>query len=420
MSEAAATIETVSHTAKATTKRYLKLHVNNNDRTNANVQFTWCLTAEGTRMLRERRVFHPFLLINVARRNPSGEINLIEFHREIYPLDQGMALLQFRRPDTYLVFATIIWAEDNGKPLSSRNDSLAVVSSVFERTWMRNNGFRFDLTEPGREELVYNALRAVGISSIEQTERFDVMIDESLFAPEPVGWVWKWANLHFSAKPENSCNFRKRLIYAFSLGAVLELLFLMLKVVFGLGDACYQLLRGIRPTALTLAPIISARGDLFSTLREDKKRHASWVEEDRDGKARHWLFRELMPPWRILLAALYTWSVMHYLSPLKSSIVLTLTAVAVSVWLRHIKQKKHTPVDQEQEQAQVRIREARVREKEDAILRETYAKRYEPLVCEPNEPDTVVPSVEALPPSHRTLHVRFLDAKTKMCLPFRG
>ena len=384
--------------------QFFKIHVDNKDLTSANVRFTWCLTKAATDLLRDKNVAHPFLLVTVVTERADGRIGYDEVDRIIYPLEQGMGLVQFNRPGTFTISAIIIWVGKT-EPSSSRKSSLRSLNCLLGGNQYESGFVYHHRTVLNADKSIdWERLDGMGNGTLPRAEQFDVTIDESLFAKQPAPWVWTWCNLWFDRRPRNACTFRKRWIFAFTLKPFIALAYVTWLTIVRTIFTIAFLLWGRRLRAITFSAIRHPFAMQLKDLDADDTPQGNWVETNRHGEGRSWLLQQILPPWRITLFVLISWFLLMRF-PLLFSIGLLMCAIAlVGGFIYHLILTHSPKVDQDE----ARRRTARY-----------YETKLDPLVCDADEDPDVKPTLASLPASHRTLYVRFLAAKNELCLPFR-
>ncbi|MFA6430000.1 MAG: hypothetical protein WCV84_05930 [Patescibacteria group bacterium] len=414
------------------------------------VIFTWCLHPDLVKELQQRNICHPALLVVAVDmdkmkglsdwiKTNSPQNHEIEGRvtalRVVFPLDQGMGRIEFHRPGRYCLLATIIAEQAHTK------DSTDLVHArrlnALHSMWRdRSNGWHLLLlnttalatgelafdTQPSTYGLEdFTAVSyfshlfverdkdglAKSVAGVEETE---IEIDESLFAKEPPQWLQNWGNLLFDTSPRNECDFRRRLILAFTLQPFLVAIWLLFRtLVYGV-IAFFLALTGHRIKLSAMLQSFGSYGPFRRLLNgpdifEDE---GLWTRTRKDKTTRPW--------WQAILLMPITWVVGWGILELLVRIVErapkfslgVMGGVAFCVMAGILAYH-------------LMARSAHLAAQPDVLAQRTmrfYKTRLEPLTCTLGGPQDA--TLKALPPSHRTLIVRFLDLKQRVCLPFRG
>ena len=419
-----------------------RLNVDHADHASPNLQFTWCLTREAVKALEEVDAKYPHLLIvaatkekpeysgctckdcEAAKSRGEEKFEWVQVDRQIYPLDQGYGQIQFTKANTFHVFAYVIWEGRHSS--GTRREEIENLRKYEERKeqypleWSREINFN----DPDHRNLRWH------LSCFDRKEEIEVKIDPSLFANPLPGWAMWWTNLWFEGKSRDECSWRRRALLAF-LGPqiVLVPIWIVLRALvclvyaIGLGAFGYW--------AISLKPIIHPFKMDITMVNQTE-------QEKQRRRERSLLLDAMLTPilWPIFSGIVYglvrfrgwiahaaTWSVTgivrflhnHSVAALLVGVLCTLIAVSLFRWF--------TMSDAEQHRKEL-VRRDSIRRTNQLIseLRRAetaryYRERINPLACSAGGPKQA--SMMALPKSHRTVVVRWMDLKARVCKPFQ-
>jgi len=365
----------------------------------------WCLGSLETEQLKERRASNIQILLVIAYEGSSLE------DRQLLPIDQMIAYLNFRRPGRHTVFAKIVYGD-----MAKR---LLFKASSTEYNWRIFQGYR-EHTDLLSDEMFYARME---IRTIEGKAELEVAIPHEHFPKEPPAWLMKLANIGFDYPPIDQCSFRRRLLFA------LPKLFFMsiwagLKVITRAVTALVLVLCLVRD--IGFGAILHPWRDAY----DDVDGRDSWFSHDRRGYRRSSKWIYLLHPliWIGILTALSI--VAHYLhkslwkmlatvflaivkfiiliaGPLVAVVMAILLIVATGVLLNRHAKKQKRQMEEWKNSDEFRRQEQRKRE-------QTYDDLALLLACRP----AITAELSSLPPVRRTLHLKFLDLKRKVCRPY--
>lgn len=454
----------VDETAVPVTSKSTLLHliVDENDHTSPSLRFSWCLRPAGLEALRERAARYPHLLVIIAKERQGDWQPAVyglyeEVDRLVIPLDQAYGAYEFERPGRFAMFATVVWSdrEDSGKRAALKQLRGLLQTNSLGDGYEHATIFHHDrfAMHPGH------------CYRIDDMDMVHIKIDESLFAKEPPRWLWNWANLFHETPAKNQCMYRHRLFVLSLPKAPLALLLALWHVLFRILFVPAFLLSGWRPNSLNLRPIYHpfstsldemtglARYDHYAMYSKDALGNScrraiheriirmpiTWVLAYVAGFAAIWYFeRQLLIALHAVVHAI-TWLIIELFHLFWNNstmiILISLTVVASRLLHNHLKlldatetvnkpktearEREVRRLQQERERLALEHQKQEHRARERARLDTFYAARLQPLTCSsdtPREGQTV--SVAALPASHRTIVVRFMELKSKVCLPF--
>lgn len=237
----------------------------------------------------------------------------------------------------------------------------------------------------------------------------EVEIPNDIFAPMPNDWKWRWVNWWFKNPPKDQCQFRKRKwFFAYPLQPFLAAIYLGGLFLFRLAAAVVLLLCGfISLNFVPIAHLFSAdTDDIWDSInyRDEKPLVTiNWRDKERLQRHRFYFLMPLTPIfWLTIFGILCITSWKSGVpGPDQSKIYVTfmITLMLTFVWgmidlhrYREMKRKLYEP----------EIPPAWVTEQDLLLCSE------KPMVAD----------INYLPPKRRTIRLKFLGFKGKVCKPF--
>ncbi|MDP3697755.1 MAG: hypothetical protein Q8R55_07150 [Candidatus Taylorbacteria bacterium] len=347
----------------------------------------WCVDKNTINKLKEWGVSKPFMLFVVAREN-DGEFR--EVDQKVVPLDQAMEYIDFHSPGKHRIFGCLVWGSRTKQVLAR-----------YFRSYHNHNGVLVD------SEGNFHQPSSYSHSDLDYGS-VDVVVPDGYFAKEPAAWEKWWVNLWYESKPVNQCHFRRRRLLAYSIQPLVVLGYVLCRTSLSLAHLIVLLLIGTRKIQYQaiLHPFIYDRWD----AAPDKL--SSVFLENSSGVERHPVYFLSIPLVQLVilgLLGLINWG-LHWLGLSLGSVLLWLLAINVVVILAAIIvsmlggwDKLFPEETEEQKTARRKLEMERL-----------YAE-YQDMVC---SGVALQPSVSALPSQRRTFYLRFMEFKSKVCLPF--
>ena len=398
----------------------MKLVANSQKLGRAMIPLRWCLVPEEITFLREQRSENPHLFLVIV--NSKKEVD-----RQLIPIGKMMTYLSFRHPGENTVFASIVWRAGGFRNLKSRYLG-------------KDRSGNYFILHYDSDENTLVGTDGYGLSTI------TVNVSPEFFSPEPKPWEKWWVNLWFETKPKDQCQFKKRRFLAYSIQPIAVLLFILFITVFRLLAALWWL--GVR----TRVPVnFGAIVHPFRNQSIDVWWEASewrggrdFYKMDKNKKLRPKFLLAFKPYLILLVAAILflvdTLLVPEYDVPMLWEYLL-LSVVTVAVWViaaflfgfilaivgsiieavissRDSKSKKRFK-QQEKEAKAVKAEKLAAEAAQRAVeakLKEL-ENEFKLISCNGGP---LIPKLEALPKEKRTIHLRFMDLKARVCKPFAG
>lgn len=346
----------------------IRLFAENPEQANPNLALRWCVDKKTLDELKEKGIKNPRLLLVVAQHPSQWGVNEIE--RKLVPLDQAMEWLEFNRPGRYTIYATIVWNNDN-RFIFDAQDLLMRTRGEFAHRIFDHDG-EFSRTRIEEYSLDEGSL--------------GVVVAEEFFAKEPPVWLNWWVNLWFNAmeisRPTNQCSFRRRAILAFTIQPIPVFVWALLKSLTRLVAALVLVLCGMR--GVSFKPIIhpfelcpyNIWYDMGSSVFL-KDKHGKW----HFGFIGRWLrtiWRALVPP------------------PSAEELERRWQAKREQIFKKAAKEAHKEREKQEWEQRKLGA----------------FYEELQDVAC---IGVPLKPKLELLPERRRTIHLRYMDLKVRVC-----
>lgn len=189
----------------------LELHVQDNDVSTGAIPITWCIDRETLALLKQHP--NPMLVISVIpfnANNEDGNSSLGSEQRFVVPVRDASTYISFRRPGVNRIFAFV----DTDPERRTTRDA--------KRYWLGSN--RLVVNYDGddyNDRYVVSEVKAPFIS---------IDVPKESFAPEPSAAEEAWVTWLFD-KGRDQCGFRRRRIFAYTVQVVIMLANLIARFV---------------------------------------------------------------------------------------------------------------------------------------------------------------------------------------------
>jgi len=191
---------------------------------NGDVPIRWCITPEMVKDMEDNGVIDPHILIVSIKHETDHEMD-----RQLIPLTEMMTYLRFSCAGEHLVAAYIVNGSKGRKVLYNNYKTGPNSNSNLMEYGCTNN------------ELYHVAKTDITWGYAATTAK--VEIPDTAFGKEPPAWLKWYANLWHEAKVVDQCNFRQRMILAFTLKMVPFLIWtfglIFTRIVVALGVASF-------------------------------------------------------------------------------------------------------------------------------------------------------------------------------------
>lgn len=401
----------------------LKLIAEHPEAAEAVMPLRWCVTPDTLAELKNRGAINAHLLLVVIHDDD-------EVDRHLVPLGQMMDYVEFQRKGKHTVFGTIVWHEEGNvfylrKMLAAGNFDSPFNTGRLQDYETREVVERLLPRELDAGEPLYTDyhIRHLDLTALH------VVVPAEFFAKEPPEWEKRWVNLWFETKPRDQCQFRRRRFAAYTIQPPLVLFWLVARTLFQVIAGTFLVLAGMRRVdfrALT-HPWTYSVDDLWS----DVEKGNSVFLRERSGKRRALLWWAFTPlAWLIVFAGAMAgnlitatgipWWLLAVAAPL--ALIVPAAVITVGFWLLVVAFggavslygrifRRETSDERER-----RVAEERRRREEAARLafEREHARYLAAIACD----GPVAVNLKALPKQYRTVHLRFLDLKARVCRPF--
>lgn len=415
----------------------MRLIVDHKDTTvqSGTVPVRWCLSRkEELKKLKKCGVNKPHVLIVV--KNSSHE------YRQLVPIGQVMAYVQFHRPGENTIHAAVVWHEkDNVRQLKS------FFLEKYRSGTYENEVLRYD-EELGFREDWYSLEQECNYHRLDGTASIAVIVPGEFFSKEPSRIERWWVNLFFEHRPIDQCHFRRRRMLAYSVQPFAVLAWAIVITIARFIGALVLSIAGMRGT--DWSPVIHPFRYPTGDIKKQVKKGNSVFWRNKGGTKHPWYVLILTPPVYVItvtllilggllaqffsLASMMPWwyyAVAGVILPLAIiTVAAVIYAILTLVWavltaliFKPITNWFASNSDAWEQMKQKRRQLARERKKrkqraaEEKLLIERAAihKELEEFLACNGE---LQPSINALPIAKRTVYLRFLDLKAQICKPY--
>ncbi len=378
------------------------------------IRIRWCIDKDVFEDLKMRKVENAHLLLVVVKygENPWHRKEVL---RKLVPLEQEMEFIQFKGPGLHKIMTTIVWDIDGNADRLKKTFLTSYHRNCYDTNVLTYE--RDKLAKPNDISLRTDGIDGGGVLEVDVAEGF--------FAKDPPKWLSEWVNLFFTWKPTDQCDFRKRCILAFSIQPILVLIWLIGKELTTIGIGLFLLLCGIR-------------GVDFSPVRHPFRSEMNEIWNKLEGSIffnKKYPFLAAFTPIFVLTIFITLLLVTNYVPDLDVNIEKTMILSAVAVtflcliitifwsiyWGLIISCEKITACVYKlkakpcKPKWEIEEKRKRARDFQKELALEKEYENLSSVVCTGRQ---LEPSLAALPEKKRTIYLRFLDLKAKVCKPF--
>lgn len=400
---------TQEDSAKTDTKKGELFHIFTTDgqAPDATITVRWCVCPTLLARLRALGARNLSVLISAC-----GEKTEV---RQLLPLERMMTYITFHEPGTHRVQASLVWR--------AGGNSGAEIENLRRNLLHMESRFRYSLYQlfvNGALNL-HSSFYREGVGFDEGHllySSFDVSVDPRFFAKRPAAWLWGWANLWHEFEPVDQCQFRRRLILAFTLKLFGFAFYFLAIMLTRIGILFLGILLGYFPDIFRKKNIRALAHPLTMSIKD--------IDADWTLPAVCWPFMPIIPI--VLFAAAWVSDWMFFnnrfglaeeaLAGAGGSVVLFALTLIVREIVRLIGARKGgrsaTVVLAAKTSTEKAAKLALKRRKE---LEGMYAS-YADAACAGGGPDGMKASLAGLPRHRRSVTLRLLDLKARVCRPF--
>lgn len=261
---------------------------------------SWCLPTDireaVQQHLEEHSELQPFLLLTVGQMfyggrdgERNGELYEMNGGRQIVELSQARACINFQRPDTNLIAATIVFAE------SIKKAKHRYLEKTRHGRYENEILTRFNLNLDAVSDPFQEAAFKDEYSDFQQRISYcllEVKVNPELFAKKPRDWEWITDMLR--GEPKNQCEIRRYRMFAYTLQPIamiaLTVFCLVVSCIIGLVFFGY----GNRKVRWSALKPFSAGWDPDVAMNDTTKMNSVFIT-DRHGNVRAWCFPMFSP-----------------------------------------------------------------------------------------------------------------------------
>ncbi len=375
----------------------LELHIQEPEVQTGAVAVSWCVSRETIAALHQAGAAKPQLLLIVAPQDDRRPFHDSQYEsRFVVPLHDLMTFIEFKKPGPNRVFGVIVWERDDS--YTTVRDAFLQRANGMYRNCVLRSDCSWNESSLQRYQETTQDVRVTEMAELSTSLGVDVPAE--CFAKEPAEWEKAWVNHFFHARAHDQCHFRKRRLFAYTVQPPLMTLIWLVRVLF----AAFFLSCGRR--GINFTPIIHPlRGDLEDVGHAMKGSvFMPWSSEADDP----WYSAMLVPfapiVWVPILTIAYMVTRGHLLHALKDTGVI-LAYVSAFFGMAGLGFTYGIPS----------ISKARARAEAERLRRLQDDEEVALLTCNPGKRFMTVAD---LPANRRTIRLRFLDLKARVCRPF--
>lgn len=372
----------------------LELHVSNSEITDGSAVITWCVSELLLAELADQKIVNPQLVICVA---PEGDAYSIKKeYRTVVSLKELMTYINFRVPGPNKIWGFIHWDSKR----ETQNKFLTKTYGEFHTSILNYSGDNYSLFITDQEKYRVGPLSKYKSSFIASPLLVDV--PKECFAAEPSDLEKSWVNHFHHERPTDQCEFRRRRLFAYTIQPVIMFLNLLLRFTF----LIMATLIGSRGWSLKyiLHPLIydlNSSGDVLKGGSIFIRNHNYDDNLTLSHFVRTFWALPFMPLVMIFFGLMWFFNAFWILGVIIS--VLTIIFVTIAIEQNGALRLFYLFCDKV---------DGWLNKDEEMWYNEDEASL---LVC---NGEKKIRKFSDLPKQHRTLKLRFLDLKSRVCRPF--
>lgn len=379
----------------------LELHISDTNITTGTVSVGWCVSQDTLDFLAEKGIKNPAIVFVVSKAVPKSDEVETAYHsisneyRTAVPLKDLICYLEFKSPGINYIRAFIAY-----------NMAYAHDQFVIGRARLLNyEGDNFiDSANIKPLNDVYSHVKQNEFNDFLMAEPLVVDVPESCFAKQPSAWEKTWVEWIFSKRVDNQCGYRRKRLFAYTIQPFLFVVIMLLRLI----AVIAALLTGMR--GLTVKHLIYPfRYDANEYMIQLFENGSIFLDKEIPKTKLQFIFQILkmtcMPIFLIPLSAMFiclfmaaaeAFGLMGVLLTL-GIIVLSLTIGTVIAYVIYHRVKAN-------------------KAKEDAEAWYLNQEELKLITCNSNGKKAT--TFADLPAHKKTIKLRFLDLKSKVCRPY--
>jgi len=364
----------------------LKIFIDDKDVTSGSIPLSWCLDEEAINSYVEQKCPDPYIVICVIPVEESSCIFLSKEKRFIAPIKDLMTYISFSTKGKNKIFAVICQSKSDAQALIRR-------SSYGEY-------YRLSIAHVyGENDYCYTDYILGSFTNT--AESLEVEVPAECFAPDPPEWEQAWVNYWFPYKPKDQCEYRRRRILAYTLQPLLFILNMIIRITITI----IALFCGSRNT--TLQPLMHPLSNDFETVMNLIGGGTIFIGRGESTFKNY--IRLLCAPFVILPLTLFVIGCIMGIIPIMKILLvfagaITVVLIAFSIvfgadciqYVRSYLDRKNN---------QIEANEYWYMNKDNMDL----------ILCDGKDKPT---KLKDIPKKNRTIKLKFLDLKSRVCRPF--
>ncbi len=358
-----------------------ELHVADTDVSGGNISVGWCVPPSLLKLLSDSRTKDPQVVICVA---PAENYHPKKEYRKVVPLKDLLAYVEFRASGENNIWAFVTSRSAKG----AKNCYLSRTEGAYDTDILSHDGSEWSWGQKN----VHDG------SEFSQALPVSVLVPSGCFAPEPSELEKTWVNWLFRDKCVDQCAFRRRRLFAYTAQLVIFSAMMVLYSLITLG----ALLFGARNFSWKIAkPLNHSPSNMMEMFEMGTIFMPRYVSANT-------LSEKINKYWKLPFMPAMMLAIFGFVYLLGKAGILTLFPF-VFVGIAMIALGAYLLVE--------KIIKPAIDRQADEALELWYLKEEEAalMMCAPGKRLT---KLSDLPKEKRTLKLRFLDLKSKVCRPF--
>jgi hypothetical protein len=364
-----------------------KIEVADTNVSGGSIPITWCLDHELISQLAEKEIYNPQLVIITS---PVNNYHAGKEQRKVVPLKDLIAYIDFHHVGEVNIWAFISLGSNVN---SVKTSYLSKMYGIYSTSLLDFEGKDWCLFADATEN--------------RRTEKpLVVDVPKECFAKEPPAWEKAWVNAFFVRDADNQCDYRRRRFLAYTLQPIIMFFNILLRTLITL----ISLILGFRGFNLNyvLHPLthnldsscgLFSGGTVFIPKLEDDSGELDGIRNNVSYFIRKTWKLPLMPPVALILFCIYLTHKIILLTVICISVSIFLSLLVGLVWFIECRSDVFKWFNTKFN------KKVWYEDKEEIDL----------LICSNNKK-----TFSTLPAKKKTIKLRFLDLKSKVCRPFAG